>query len=155
MFCDQCGKEIKEGHSFCTNCGAPARWDFVNKPTSAPAPEQSTAQSRPSGMTCPKCGSHNVEVSVVQENLGSKTVTKTKSKYKEKGHGCMWWLLIGSWWWIIDLFLWVFVFPIRFLIQLFKKKKYVGDANTVSNTSNKIKYKSVRLCKNCGHHWER
>lgn len=48
-------------------------------------------------MMCPKCGSENVEVSVFQENSGSTTISKTTSKYKQKGHGCLWWLLIGSW----------------------------------------------------------
>ncbi len=46
-------------------------------------------------MVCPKCGSENVDVNVQQENNGSTTISKTKSKYKEKGHGCLWWLLVG------------------------------------------------------------
>lgn len=105
-------------------------------------------------MFCPKCGSENIDVSVHQENSGSKTTTKTKSKYKETGHGCLWWLCIGWWWWIVDLLLWVFLFFPRFIMQLFKKKKYKGTSNATSETKNKFTYKSICLCKDCGYHWE-
>ncbi len=44
---------------------------------------------------CPKCGSNQVETKVFQETSGATTVTETKSLYKQKGHGCLWWLLIG------------------------------------------------------------
>lgn len=104
-------------------------------------------------MVCPKCGSEQIDVQVVQENLGGKTITRTKSKYKEKRHGLIWWLCIGWWWWIIDLMLWICIFPIRFLVQIFKKKKYVGSSNTISATKNKIQYRSVCVCKSCGHNW--
>lgn len=103
---------------------------------------------------CPKCGSTDVEVRVYQENQGSTTITKTKSKYKQKGHGCLWWCCIGWWWWIIDLCIWFFAFIPRLIIQLFKKKKYKGSSVSKSKTVNKTVYKSVWLCKNCGHHWE-
>ena len=100
-------------------------------------------------MTCPKCGSSNVEVTLQQENYGS--TTKTKSKYKEAGHGCLWWLIIGWWWWMVDLCLWIFAFFPRLLVQIFKKKKYKGTAST--ETKNKIAYKSICICKDCGHNW--
>lgn len=105
-------------------------------------------------MFCPKCGSTDVDVQLHQENIGGRTITKTKSKYKQKGHGCLWWLVIGWWWWIVDLFLWVFMFPIRLIAQLFKKKKYVGNSTSVSSTKNKVQYKTIYLCKACGYHWE-
>ncbi len=105
-------------------------------------------------MTCPKCGSTNVTTQTFQENAGSTTVTTTKSKYKEKGHGCLWWLLIGWWWWIIDLLLWITMFLPRFCIKLFRKKKYVGDSASVSNTTTKINYKTVCVCADCGHRWD-
>ncbi len=105
-------------------------------------------------MRCPKCNSENVDIQLQQENLGSRTITKTKSKYKEKRHGCLWWLFIGWWWWMVDLMLWIFVFPIRFLVQLFKRKKYVGSSTSVSSTESKIKYRTICLCKSCGYHWE-
>ena len=103
---------------------------------------------------CPRCGSGNIDIQVFQENGGSTTVTKTKSKYKQKGHGCLWWLAIGWWWWIIDLLLWMFFFLPRFCIQLFKKKKYKGSATSVSQTKNKVAYKSFYVCKDCGNRWE-
>ena len=59
--------------------------------------------------TCPKCGSDNITYQTFQENKGGKTVTRTKSKYKEKRHGCLWWGFIGWWWWIIEIFLWIFL----------------------------------------------
>ena len=105
-------------------------------------------------MICPKCGSNAVDVQLMQENAGSQTITKTKSKYKEKGHGCLWWLLIGWWWWMVDLFLWIFIFPIRLLFQIFKKKKYVGDSTSSSTTINRTSYRSMAICRNCGNHWD-
>ncbi len=137
MYCRNCGKEIADSATFCPYCGSNAQQE-----ASAPS------------MRCPKCGSPNVDVQLYQENQGGETVTRTTSKYREKGHGCLWWLLIGWWWWIVDLLLWIFVFPFRFLVQLFKKKKYVGNSTTVSSTNCQIRYKTVHLCKSCGHHWE-
>lgn len=104
-------------------------------------------------MICSKCGSEHVTIQTFQENLGAKTVAKTKTKYKEKGHGCAWFLLIGWWWWIVDLMLWIFLFLPRFCVQLFKKKKYKGKSISISNTVNDIKYKTVCTCQNCGHSW--
>ena len=138
MYCNKCGNEVAAEATFCPNCGN-------NVQRAAP---------QASGIKCPKCGSNNVDVQVHQENKGSSTVTKTKTKYRQKGHGLLWWLFIGWWWWIVDLFLWIFLFPIRFLVQLFKKKKYVGDSTSASTTKNRIKYRTVHLCKSCGHHWE-
>lgn len=54
---------------------------------------------------------------------------------------------------MVDLILWIFFFFPRFLIQLFKKKKYVGKATSVAQTTNDIKYKSVMICKYCGNIW--
>lgn len=106
-------------------------------------------------MRCPKCHSEDIDMQLQQENLGGRTVTKTRSKYREKGHGLLWWLFIGWWWWIVDLFLWICLFPIRFVAQLFKRKKYVGSSTSVSSTKNKVTYRTVCLCKSCGHHWEK
>lgn len=106
-------------------------------------------------MLCPKCGGTNVDVQTFQENRGGRTVSRTKSKYKEKGHDCLWWLIIGWWWWFIDLFIWIFAFFPRLIIRLFRKKKYVGTSTTVSSTKNRITYKSVCVCLDCGKRWER
>ena len=138
MYCKHCGKEIDAAASFCSHCG-----------------EKVTLENQSnSGMRCPNCGSHDIDIQVHQENIGGATVTKTKSKYREKGHGCLWWLVIGWWWWAVDLCLWVFAFPFRLIAQLFKKKKYVGNATSVSSTKNEVQYRTVHLCKSCGHHWE-
>lgn len=101
-------------------------------------------------MTCPHCGSTNVTAQTFQENLGA--VTTTKSKYKEKGHGCLWWLLIGWWWWVVDLFLWVFLFIPRALVRIGRKKKYKGRSTSV--TVNNIGYATIYTCQNCGHSWK-
>ena len=34
---------------------------------------------------CPKCGSENIPFQVHQEE---KTVTRTRTRYREQGHGC-------------------------------------------------------------------
>ena len=104
-------------------------------------------------MKCPKCGSVNIDVQVFQEDRGSITTSKTKSKYKEAGHGCLWWLLIGWWWWIVDLILWICFFFPRLLVKLFSKKKYKGKSKTVSTTVNNIGYRHVYTCKECGNTW--
>ena len=106
---------------------------------------------------CPKCGSEDIAKQVFQENLGSKTVTNTTSRYKEQGHGCLWWLLIGWWWWAVDLFLWFFAFIPRLILRLFaapfKKKKYKGKSTSVSETVNEIRYRTVCTCQRCGNTW--
>ena len=110
-------------------------------------------------MTCPKCGSENVSVNTFQESRGPVTTSTTKSKYKEQGHGGLWWLTIGWWWWIVDLLSWIFMFIPRLILRLFaapfKKKKYKGSSSTVSTTVNNVGYKTVCTCQNCGHSWSR
>ena len=110
-------------------------------------------QTPPSGIRCPKCKQYTVDIQTHREDRGSVTSTKTISKYKEKGHGCLWWLFIGWWWWFIDLLLWIFMFFPRLIIQLLKKKKYVGKSKSVSTTVNNIVYKKIFVCKNCGYSW--
>jgi len=100
-------------------------------------------------MVCPKCGSSNVNIQTFQENKGS--ITHTKSKYKEKKHGILWWLFIGWWWWVIDLILWIFLFIPRLLLRLGRKKKYVGKSTSI--TVNDISYKNVYTCQDCGNTW--
>lgn len=108
-------------------------------------------------MKCIKCGCENVTVEVVQEERGSKTVSKTKSKYKEKKHGFLWWLFIGWWWWVVDLFMWIFAFIPRLILRLFaapwKKKKMSKTEKTISKTTNRIEYKKICVCPDCGYSW--
>lgn len=109
-------------------------------------------------MVCPRCQSENVRVETFQENTGSRTITKTSSVYKEKGHGFLWWLCIGWWWWLVDLFSWFMFFVPRLIMRIFaapfKKKKYIGSSTTTGRTSNHIKYKTLCVCQNCGNTWE-
>lgn len=106
-------------------------------------------------IACPKCGSTNIQVNVIQENRGTITKEKTTSKYKEKRHGCLWWLVVGWWWWIIDLLLWIFAFIPRALMHIGRHKKYKGSSTTTSTTKNIVGYKTVCVCQNCGYNWEK
>lgn len=116
-------------------------------------------ERRQGGITCSRCGSNNVQVQVIQENQGGSTITKTTGKMKEKRHGLLWWLFIGWWWWMVDLCFWVFAFPYRLIVGLFakvffpRKKKYTTTSTSVSSTSNRIVYKKVCTCQNCGYSW--
>lgn len=116
--------------------------------------QHATIEGNSETMECPKCGSENVETSVIQEVTGSTNESKTQSKYKQVGHGCLWWLTIGWWWWIVDLFLWIFFFLPRLFIKLFQKKKYRGASSTIGHTTNQISYATMCLCKSCGNHWK-
>lgn len=111
------------------------------------------ARTTTARLRCPKCGSENVTVQVFQEEAGTTTISKTRSKYKEKRHGCLWWLLIGWWWWIIDLLLWIFLFPVKLIQAVTRKRKYKGKSTTVSQSTNELKYRTMCICGNCGHSW--
>lgn len=103
-------------------------------------------------MVCPRCGSGNVNIQVIQENRWS--VTKTKTKYKT-GHGCLWWMLVGWWWWIIDLFIWIFAFIPRLIVAIIggMRKKKIAESKSTSVTVNNIKNMKVCVCQNCGKQW--
>lgn len=81
-------------------------------------------------MTCPKCGSTNVNVQVVQEQ-----------QLKNKHHGFIWWFCIG-WWWIPIK--WICLTIPALIVKIFghKKQKIV------------TKEKTVCVCQACGHKWE-
>ena len=112
-------------------------------------------QSASVELVCPKCGSRNVETQLYQEETSAKAITKTTSKYKQKGHGIIWWICIGSWWWIVDLMLWLCFFPIKLVLAITKKKKYVGKGTSVTSTARDVTYRTVCLCKNCGYNWKK
>ena len=80
-------------------------------------------------ITCPKCGSNNVNIQVV-----------TESQLVTKHHGIIWWLLVG-WWWIFVKWL-VFTIPALFATIFIGKRKKI---KTVT--------KKVNVCQNCGHTW--
>ena len=64
-------------------------------------------------MKCPKCGSENVTVTVVNEQ-----------QIKNKHHGIFWWLCVG-WWWVPIK--WLFFTLPALIIAIFvpKKKKII------------------------------
>ena len=115
--------------------------------------------STPRGaISCPECGSSDIEMKVMQENQGSTVITKSKTKGTTKsGHGCLWWIFIGWWWWMVDLFIWMFAFLPRLLIQIFKGKKTRSKSKTtsVSQEVTHIEYKTICMCRACGHHWKK
>jgi len=94
-------------------------------------------------MTCPKCGSENINIQRV--TTGSTTVTKHYAK-----HGLFYYLFV--WWWIqIFKFLW-WAIKLVFTAGLslfFKKKKEVGTS--ISKTTNTNQ--NVAVCQNCGNSW--
>lgn len=80
-------------------------------------------------MTCPKCGSQNVSVQVVNE-----------IKLKNKHHSIFWWLFIG-WWWLP---IWWFFFTLpAIIVAIFapKRKKTIN------------KQKAICVCQSCGNKW--
>ena len=81
-------------------------------------------------MNCPKCGSENVNIQVVNEQ---KLVTKH--------HGLLWWLCIG-WWWIPVKWLFLTV-PALFAAIFIGKRKKINN-----------KTKTMRVCQNCGYNWK-
>lgn len=118
-----------------------------------------TDQLNRNKLHCPNCGSENVEVQLMKEDAG-KTITtssKTESKTTKGGHGCLWWCTIGIWWTLFDAMWWILAFPFRFALQLVKKKKEKTKSNTTTYQQESVQfsYRSMCLCKNCGHHWEK
>lgn len=77
-------------------------------------------------MICPKCGSDNIRIEVVN------TI-----QLKRKRNWFYW--ICGLW--IIDMFLWIGFFLFRLIIQLLKGKSY--------KTTNKIE--KHLICNNCGY----
>lgn len=82
--------------------------------------------------TCPKCGSTNVNVQIVNKVI-----------LKNKHHGIAWWIFIG--WWFVPCMWLIFTVP-KILIKLF------GLGHKRYKTVNKEQTKAV--CQNCGYSWE-
>lgn len=76
-------------------------------------------------MVCPKCGSNNVNVQMVSEQV-------------KKHHSIWYWLFIG--WWL-EALLWFFLTLPRLLVAIFKHKP------------TKTVHKSMAVCQSCGHSW--
>ena len=160
-YCRICGSKIDPIFLTCPICGNKIvdNQEQPSQKREAPVPQPKTASTRPPtqrkhSISCPRCQNSNVSIQVVQENMGSKTITKARSKTKQKKHGFFWWFFIGWWWWIIDLFLWIFIFPFRFAYGVLKKKKYTTSSKSVSSTKNRIRYRKICTCQECGKTWE-
>lgn len=139
MYCRYCGREIPDDSKFCQKCGGIQD-------------EFSDEAKQYSGIVCPNCNSKNVTVQLTQENIGSKTTTKTTVSVRKSGHGLLWWLFIGWWWWIIDLMIWIVAFIPRFIFRITKKREVVFGKSK-SKTKNDIRYKKHCVCQNCGYTW--
>lgn len=81
-------------------------------------------------MKCPKCGSENVNVQVINE-----------VELKNKHHGFFWWILWG-WYWVPIK--WLFLTLPALILKLFGHKK-----QKVKNIQ-----KTMCTCQNCGKTWE-
>lgn len=81
-------------------------------------------------MTCPKCGSENVNAQMV-----------TETQLKKQHHNILWWICV-SWWWLPVK--WIMLTIPAIIMKIFAPKKY----------KTKVTHKSMWVCQNCGHHWE-
>ena len=81
-------------------------------------------------MTCPKCGSTNVNIQVV-----------TETQLKNKHHNILWWLFIGWWWLIVK---WLFLTLPALLAKIFIPKRQKLKQHHIS----------MCVCQKCGHKWE-
>lgn len=81
-------------------------------------------------MVCPKCGSNNINVQVVNE-----------IHLKDAHHGFFWWIFVG-WWWVPIKWICFTVPAIIAKMVGYKKQK----------TSNK--QKTICVCQNCGYSWK-
>ena len=81
-------------------------------------------------MTCPKCGSDEVKVQMMQD-----------VQIKNKHRGIIYWLFVG-WWWIPIK--WLFFTLPALIIAIFKPKK------------KKIVTKNYKMCvcQDCGNSWK-
>lgn len=80
-------------------------------------------------MNCPKCGSPNVTINVIQD-----------TKLVNKHHGIIWWLCVG-WWWL----------PIKWLcltLPALLAKIFIPKRQKVVQTTRR-----VCVCQQCGNNW--
>lgn len=81
-------------------------------------------------MVCPKCGSNNVNVQMMQD-----------IKIKNKHHGILWWVFVG-WWWLPIKWL-IFTLP-ALIVKIFGHKR----------TKVVTKKYSMCVCQDCGYNWK-
>ena len=81
-------------------------------------------------ITCPKCGSENVNVQAINQ-----------VKLKDKHHGVIWWLFWG-WYWVPIKWLFLTLPALIFKIFGHKKQKAVNKVVTMCT------------CQDCGNSWK-
>lgn len=118
-FCGKCGSELDNNQKFCSNCGSQVDGNNSN----------SKNKINVNKITCPKCGSENVNIQIVSEQ---QLVTAH--------HGILWWMFVG-WWWI-------FVKWLILTIPALLAAIFIGKRKKIKNTQ-----KKVRICQSCGHSW--
>ncbi len=84
--------------------------------------------SNNSMLTCPNCGSNNVNIQVINE-----------SRLKRKYHSIFWWIFIG-WWWVFVKWI-VFTIP-ALICKIFG----IGKRQKIVNTTYRM-----MVCQNCGN----
>ena len=82
------------------------------------------------GIICPRCGSNNVNIQIVNE-----------AKLVNAHHGIIWWIFIG-WWWIVIKWLYFTIPALIFKIFGSKRKKIVNVQ------------KKIVVCQHCGNSFE-
>lgn len=75
-------------------------------------------------MTCKKCGSDNINIQIVSNEV-------------KKKRGWKYWLLFG---WLIDLASWFLLFFWRLVYAIFRKKTKMVNSKQA-------------ICQNCGNTW--
>lgn len=81
-------------------------------------------------MKCPKCGSENVNVQLINQ-----------VKLKDKHKGFMYWCFVG-WWWIPMK--WFFFTLPALIIAIFKPKKQKAVNKTITQC----------VCQSCAYTWK-
>lgn len=81
-------------------------------------------------MNCPKCGSTNINIQVVNE-----------SHLVNKHHSLIWWLIIGCWWVFVK---WLFFTLPALIFKIFG----IGKRKKIKNIT-----KKVAICQECSNTW--
>ena len=96
QYCKICGTKLEPQFLVCPMCGSnvnetiPQQSPTYQQPVykqepiyvQQPVYIQQPTVSNQAGIKCPRCKSTNINVQVMQENLGSETITKSKGKMK-------------------------------------------------------------------------
>ena len=81
-------------------------------------------------MTCPNCGSENVNVQII-----------TDIELKNKHHGIIWWIFVGLWWVPLK---WLFLTIPALLAKIFIPKR-----QKIKQTE-----RTICVCQTCGNRWD-